>query len=635
MKQLLFIIITLLFEINICIANTSDNNKETIHPEVQKLITLSTQLRDSSYKKSIEIGRKAISIAKTDGSVRDLALTYKLQGVTYFYQGVFDSSQYYYEKALHEFENVKDSLNIGKVIGNVGVIYRRKGKYTQAIQQYLKAIKIYESLDYEEGIAGAFMNIGGIYHMSGNFDKALKFYIKSNAVFTKLKNNDKLSRNLTNIGVIKFSKNLYNESLKYQLKALELNKKGGMIQQKTIILFNIGQSYEKLKQLEKALDYYNQCEELRLKLNDYWGLGKIFTSKAVIYNKLNKIKLAEEYFLNAEYLNKTNKLSEDLMDTYLFYSKFLEKQNRNKEALDTYKKHTHLKDSLFGIYHDEKLAEITTQYESKQQKKDFQLLEQKARIQKLEIGEKNALLIILTVVLILGIVAIVVSLRINRLRADHKIMDLRQKVLLTQMNPHFLFNSLTAIQSFILDDKNDDANNYLSRLASLVRSILENSREEYVSLKTELDTLEEYIGLQKLRFENDISYEIDVDENLDQDIVIVPPMLAQPFVENALVHGGLRNNPDAHIKISVSVSNNKKAIHFSISDNGIGIDEAKKQVSQKSHKSLATSIALNRVKIYNFKSSQKMNFEIIDLKNIDPSIHGTKVTYSIPLTIND
>jgi sensor histidine kinase YesM len=234
-------------------------------------------------------------------------------------------------------------------------------------------------------------------------------------------------------------------------------------------------------------------------------------------------------------------------------------------------------------------------------------------------------------VIILGVVAVLVSLRINRLRADHKILDLRQKVLLTQMNPHFLFNSLTAIQSFILDEKNDKANNYLSRLASLVRGILENSREEFVSLETELKTLEDYIGLQKLRFDNDISYQFELDASLDQTEILVPPMLAQPFIENALIHGKLRNNPEAHIELKISKSENGDLLRFSIRDNGIGIDEAKKQATKKQHKSLATSIALDRVKIYNFKSSKKMHFEIVDMKTIDENKNGTMVTYTIPI----
>ena len=327
-----------------------------------------------------------------------------------------------------------------------------------------------------------------------------------------------------------------------------------------------------------------------------------------------------------------NNLSEDLSVTYLYYSNFWEKKNNYLEAHKYYKKYSQISDSLAGIYQKESIAGLIAKYESEQNAKELELLQQRTKIQKLELGQKNAWIITLLVILILGIVAVLVSLRINRLRADHKILDLRQKVLLTQMNPHFLFNSLTAIQSFILDERNDDANSYLSRLASLVRGILENSREEFVTIRTELQTLEDYIMMQKLRFDNDISYKFHVDSEIDMDKVMIPPMLAQPFIENALIHGRLRNNPEAEIAVNVSIEKND-LLQFEILDNGIGVDEARKQMHEKNHKSLATSIALDRVKIYNFKSSKKMNFEITDLRHLDSKLHGTKVSYSIPIQV--
>ena len=293
-----------------------------------------------------------------------------------------------------------------------------------------------------------------------------------------------------------------------------------------------------------------------------------------------------------------------------------------------------VKDSLHKISSEKRFAELSATFEAEKREKELELLHQKSQIQHLELGKKNAWLIILIIVIILGTVALMVSIRINRLRVDHKIMDLRQKVLLTQMNPHFLFNSLTAIQSFILDNKNKEANNYLSKLASLVRGILENSREEFVSLRTELQTLEDYIGLQKLRFENEINYEFEIDDHIDPNQVLVPPMLAQPFIENALVHGMLRTNPNAKIQVKVSFNEKDELLRFQIEDNGIGIDEAKKLSTNKNHKSIATSIALDRVKIYNFKSSKKMHFEITDLKHIDSKSQGTRVCYSIPINLN-
>ena len=599
--------------------------------EFQDVLNFAEQLRDSSFNESIKIGKQAVSLAKSTNTPNILGLSYKSLATTYFYQGVFDSSYYYYQKAFGEYAKIEDTLSLGKITSNIGVIYRRTGKYDKALKQYLKAIKIYESLNNKKGLSSVYFNIGGVYQTLGNTDKALQFYLLAERMFEEMSDNKRLSRVLTNIGVIKYEQELYDESLKYQLKALELNEKAGMIQHKAIILLNIGQSYQALNDLEKAIDYFTQCETLRIQLDDRWGLGKIYMLKAVSYKIMKQYSKANKYFLLAEESTKENKLAEDLKETYFHYASYWDERNKPQKAINYLKKYYYLKDSLNGIYQQEIVAELKTKYESEQKEKELELLQQKSQIQKLELDNKNAWIIALLVVLILGVVAIVVSLRINRLRVDHKIMDLRQKVLLTQMNPHFLFNSLTAIQSFILDEKNDDANNYLSRLASLVRGILENSREEFVSLRTELHTLEDYIGLQKLRFENDIAYHFEVDENIDQDQILVPPMLAQPFVENALIHGKLRSNPDAEIRVKISLADNKELLQFQIQDNGIGIEESKKICVQKNHKSLATSIALDRVKIYNFKSSKKMNFEILDLKQINPDQNGTLVSYSIPV----
>ncbi len=605
----------------------NEQNDDIIH-----IIKYAEQLRDSSYTESIKTGKKAISLANEREEIDILATSYKSLGVTYYYQGAFDSSQYYYEKALEKFKIVGDSLSIGKITGNIGIIYRRTGKYDKALQQYLKAIKIYQRLNYKSGLAGAYLNIGGVYQTLEDKEKALNFYLEAQDMFISLKDKHRLSRVLTNIGVIKFEQALFQESLDVQLENLKINTDSGMLQHKGIIHLNIGQAYQALEKPLKALEHYNLCEEIRLQLNDIWGLGKLYLIKAETLKLLKQFSTSEQYFLKAEEACVNNDLIEDLKETYYRYSLFLEEQKQFEKSISYLKKHNQLKDSLLKSYRSEIVAELTTKYESAQQEKELELLQQKSQIQDLRLGEKNAWIITLAVVLLLGAIAIIVSLRINRLSVAHKIMDLRQKVLLSQMNPHFLFNSLTAIQSFILDEKNDEANNYLSRLATLVRGILENSREEFVSLRTELETLADYISLQKLRFENDITYQFDIDENIDQDEIVVPPMLAQPFVENALIHGGLRNMPDAKIEVKVSLSRNKEQIRFQIIDNGIGIEEAKKQnTGKKMHKSLATSIALDRVKIYNFKSSKKMHFELTDLKTIQENKHGTLVTYSIPL----
>ncbi|WP_321319903.1 tetratricopeptide repeat protein [Labilibaculum sp.] len=614
---------------------TDETRKVQSQSEIQviSILNKAEKLRDSSYNQSVKIGKQALELALETNNSNILASTYKSLGETYLRQGVFDSSEYYYREAAAQYKIIGDSLNIGKITGNIGIIYRRTRKYNEALKQYFKALTIYKSVNYKEGTASTYFNIGGVYQTLGDFDRALDFYKYAQQIYEKLGNSKRLINIFINMGSLYSELENHDQALSYRLRALHLNEETGNTQLKSTILMNIGESYQAIGQAKKALDYYDLCEKLRIQLNDQWGLSKVFLLKATTYDEIDENKKAEEYYQKSIQLSKENNLSDDLLESYFYYSRFLEKRNQPKEAINYLKKYHSINDSLINVFQNKAVNELTAKYESEQKEKELELLTQKSQIQNLEIGKKNSWIIILVIVMILGAVAIVVSLRINRLRAEHKIMDLRQKVLLTQMNPHFLFNSLTAIQSFILDKKNVEANNYLSRLASLVRGILENSREEFVSLKTELETLKDYIGLQKLRFENEISYEFKIDKNIDQDQVLVPPMLAQPFVENALVHGMLRNNPNAKIQVKVSLTKNMDSLRFQIKDNGIGIDEAKKNRQDQNHKSIATSIALDRVKIYNFKSAKKMNFEIADLKNNDPNQSGTQVTYSIPLHI--
>jgi sensor histidine kinase YesM len=208
-------------------------------------------------------------------------------------------------------------------------------------------------------------------------------------------------------------------------------------------------------------------------------------------------------------------------------------------------------------------------------------------------------------------------------------MNLDQKVLLSQMNPHFLFNALTAVQSLVLDNERDKANLYLSELGSLVRNILEDSREENISLRKELDTLEKYIDLQKLRFDFPIEFRFDIEENIDLDELNIPPMLTQPFIENALVHANLQQveKPEILIKIELLDPN---FVAFSIQDNGVGIEEGKKQSLMKEKKSLAMQIARDRIQIYNYKSKFQMKLEVIDLKYVDQNKQGTLARFTIP-----
>lgn len=238
------------------------------------------------------------------------------------------------------------------------------------------------------------------------------------------------------------------------------------------------------------------------------------------------------------------------------------------------------------------------------------------------------------ILLIAFTIWMIIRYRVREIKLQHKAAELEQKVLRAQMNPHFIFNSLGAIQSFIFKNEPIEAATYLSNFSELVRLILDNSRKELIPLTIEIKTLDHYLDLQKLRFGEKFKYQINVDEDLNKEMVSIPPMLAQPFIENSIEHGFAGMKEKGTIRIAFKLLPNQ--IQLICEDNGIGIEASlkNKKDQTKPHQSLATKITRERIKVLNKTYTNKIELEIQDLKNIDQYKTGTRVTFTIPLIIN-
>ena len=246
---------------------------------------------------------------------------------------------------------------------------------------------------------------------------------------------------------------------------------------------------------------------------------------------------------------------------------------------------------------------------------------------------KTTWFIILEVLFLALIIIFIIKYREKKIIKKNQFQLLEQKLLRSQMNPHFIFNSLSSIQSFIFENNPLEAGSYLSRFAELIRSILYNSREEFITIEKEIKTLKNYLDLQQLRYANKFDYNIDIDPLIQSDQIQIPPMLAQPFIENAIEHGIKHLNSRGLISIRFTLMPEKKSVLLIIEDNGIGIKASKKIESEKikSHTSLATVIANERIDVFN-KGRKKKQFimEINDIEEIDGKVNGTKVKFIIP-----
>lgn len=218
----------------------------------------------------------------------------------------------------------------------------------------------------------------------------------------------------------------------------------------------------------------------------------------------------------------------------------------------------------------------------------------------------------------------------ERIAHNKKVAELELKALRAQMNPHFMFNSLNSIKNYILQSKPEMASEYLSNFAHLIRLILQNSREQTISVQDELETLLLYIDLEKLRFRNGFDFNCSIAEHIDLSRVRIPPMILQPYVENAIWHGLLHKEGERQLSIEFRSENGSLACV--IDDNGIGRNKAQELRSKSAtrYKSMGMGITDDRISIINELDTLGLSAEVID--KFDDANHpaGTRVIIRIP-----
>ena len=211
------------------------------------------------------------------------------------------------------------------------------------------------------------------------------------------------------------------------------------------------------------------------------------------------------------------------------------------------------------------------------------------------------------------------------LNIEKQLFDIEQKALRLQMNPHFIFNSLNAIQSFIISNDTDKAIHYLSKFSHLMRLILSNSRETIIPIKDEVKALTYFMDIEKLRFDDNFDYTIKIDPRIDEEFMAIPPMILQPYVENAIIHGLNNSNKKGHLQLDIKLQ--KDTIYCIIEDNGIGREEARKikEASGIKRKSKGMMITRERLEMMNNQNRDKYFIKIIDLKYKNGKSKGTRV----------
>jgi hypothetical protein len=340
--------------------------------------------------------------------------------------------------------------------------------------------------------------------------------------------------------------------------------------------------------------------------------------KAKIFFDEQRLSEAEQIAQQVLSDAKELKLLNDQRSVYLILYQIQESRQNYREALKYYTLHNQIKDSIVNEKNFARIEELKAKYESELKDNEIRNLEQRAALQQLQLRQKNVVVAGVILVTLLAIALLFLFFRQRAYHQQQQMLQIENRFLRFQLDPHFISNALVSIQRFMLENSAVMASGYLAKFSRLMRQLLEYSREELITIEEEIDLLQNYLAIQKLRLKDKFTYKIIVDEKLSISEQRIPPMFTQPFVENAIEHGILEV-PDAKIEIDFKYANLQ--LHIAIRDNGKGIAEDKK--TEKT--SLSTKIIQERMQLLN--KSGKFPIQL----SVNSGMQGTEVNLILPI----
>ena len=489
-------------------------------------------------------------------------------------------------------------------------------------------------MGHKRRMGTCYLNVGKIYAGQHDFERALDYYKLALESANETGNSMHKANTYQSMGEALIYKKEPAAARDYLNRALQILNESGYSHGLDECYTNIGHAYKIEHQYERAKGFYQQSLELSTFENDLPGMANSLNDLAQIEYLKNNFSTALDFASRslgkAEESGNLNALKE----TNSLLSEIYEELGNDKKALEFYKQFSLIKDSLFSESKYKSIREAETKFESEKKEQQLALLTEKNEVQQLKLSRRYNLLIASGIGIILVLIISYLLIRQNRIKSKQKAFLLEQRLLRSQMNPHFIFNSLIAIQSYIYKSEPILAGDFLAKFANLVRLTLEHSRVENVLLSEELKMLTTYLDLQMLRFDNSFDFTLSIAEEMNSDSIKIPPMFAQPFIENAIEHGLRHKKEMGHLAVAYSLKNNR-CIEIIIEDDGVGREKAKHIERKKQHQSLAIEITKERLSILSKRYKHKFKLDVTDLKDENNSVGGTRVRLTLPYQLTE
>lgn len=563
------------------------------------------------------------------------------QGIIYSEQSNDNKAVEYFNKSIEVCKKSGNRLAMAISMQSIAQIDIRKGNNIKALGELYECLKIFEAEKDEIGIADVHLSIGDICFLQRDFKKALEHHEKSYELYSRNKYNVAMSTISYKVGVDYFEAKNYPKALEYLQKSIDLYESSDY-GANSVAYLNIAQIFIYQEKYDTALEYVGKGLATATSIQNKLEVSHSEFLYSKIYKLQKKNSLAIEHAQKAlkiateiQHPAEINMAAKQLYDIYkenhkdADASKMFEIYVETKKIIDNQESKNALLEQK--LKHEYEKKEIITQSENARQVASIKAENEKQNLR------KNIWLIVFGSVLLLLVVSayfIYKNVKQKSVITNQKNNLLKQKLLVSQMNPHFIFNSLNAIQNYIFKQDSLKAGTYLTQFSELIRMILDYSRKDYITIESEVKLLTNYMELQKLRFENKFDFSITIDRAIEQENMSIPPMLAQPFIENAIEHGIFYKADSGRVDVRLYFENEN--LVYEIEDNGIGLEEAMKLKSKlkSSYESLATVITKERMNTISEQQKSNFEIEILDKKHIDINTSGVKVKFTVPFILD-
>lgn len=593
--------------------------------------------------------RNAVLLLDKTGEKKQLADSWFSLACALSSQCKFSSSLDAFDRAGRLFLQTGDEMGLARMYNYMGDDERNRGQYRKSLEYAVKWLDIANKYNDK-----SYIDVwGSLYIVVGDYETALDYYSQGAEIAMKTQKIDFLLIYFIRMkGEIFLLQEKYDSARHYFELAIQYP-------QQPPLNLQWGKFYLAQKKYDSALFYLDKALTHSKTINDLSVAQPALLNLIKAHKETGNIQMAMHYARELLHTSEQTEARQHTRDGHFMLYQLFAKSGSMDSAFYHLEKYTILKDTLDKDLSAQKLAFYKIRTEKGKDQARIDLLNEEKKLQQQQLKQtaqqRKFLIIGIAGILLLGIILLrnimlkrknestrrqivekelqLQKLESEKIKAElhQQATELEMQALRAQMNPHFIFNSLNSINRFILENNKQQASEYLTKFSKLVRLILQNSQAALIPLENELESLQLYLELEAVRFDHHFDFMIKVEDDLDISELKVPPLIIQPYTENAIWHGLMHKEDKGHL--TVEISQQDDVLLCRITDDGIGRKKAVelKSKSTFAHKSMGMRITADRIAIMQQKKQRTNYITINDLTLPDGSAGGTEVTLQLPV----